>query len=174
MQNYSIAQLSRLKNTVPFSEKLNNFISEWYENNKDIFIFTEVDNFNPEDISATFEAHKKTFNTTGKIHIWTGCSEGTIFGSEEINHKFRAWHDFTHIKNNLGYSQTEEAIVSDIQKNELPKNWIFEKDLIHAEIVGQAHFNFLNNSFLNNQRKFTIEYFFSPFAALKNKSYITM
>ena len=153
------------KNT-PFSRQLNDFIKTWFENHKHIFVFTEVDNFDEKDIQSTFENHKKIYRETGKIHIWTGASENTIFGDEKINHYFRAWHDYVHLNYNLGYSITEESIVCNIQRDFLPNEWYFEKDLINAEIIGQAHYFYRNNKFVENQRLFTAIYLDSSIKAL--------
>jgi len=161
----------RYKNNIPFSYRLNEWLEIWFNNRKEFFVFTNNDDFNSEDIEGTFKAHQKRFRDTKKIHIWNGESEKTIFGDSKFNLYFRAWHDYIHIKYGFGYSQTDEAIVSDIQKNQLPKDWIFERELIHAEIVGQAHYNYINNSFVKEQRLFTIEYLQDTVKALNNKSY---
>lgn len=164
----NISKLFRLKNSVPFSDRLNNFLVAFYKSNKDKFIFTSIDDFNAKDLKGTFKKHLKRYEETGKIHIWTGASNNTIFGINEINYFFRAWHDLTHIENNLGYSYNEEFIVCEIQKNELPKNWILERDLIHAEIIGQGLYNFYNSGqFVKNQRTFTLNYLLDPITTLK-------
>jgi len=157
---------SKQAKNIPFSDKLNQFIKLWFENHKDTFVFTENDNFDSNDIEATFESHKKIYRETGKIYIWTGASENTIFGDEKINHYFRAWHDYIHLNYNLGYSITEESIVCNIQRDMLPNEWVFEKDLINAEIIGQAHYFYRNNKFVENQRLFTAIYLDSSIKAL--------
>lgn len=167
MQNYNY--LNRLKKTAPFSNRLNNFVLDWFEIHKDTFIFTDKDNFDSDNIEATFENHKKIYRETGKIYIWTGCSENTIFGSPEINHKFRAWHDYIHLNYFLGYSIIEESIVCDIQKDMLPVDWIFERKLIECEIRGQAHYFYLNNKFINNQRLFSSLWIQDSIKALRLK-----
>ena len=167
MENFSIAQLERLKESIPFSERLNNFIENWYNENKEYFNFVEVDDFDENDIEGTFEKHKKRFEETKKINIWTGESEGTIFGCARVNHMFRAWHDFIHIRENLGYSITEESIVCDIQRDMLPSDWAFEKSLVESEIRGQAHYFFINNKFVDNQRVFTRKYLENSISAIR-------
>ena len=113
--------------------------------------------------------HKQIYKETGKIYVWKGASKNTIFGKEKINHYFRAWHDYTHINYNLGYCITEESIVCNIQKDELPQNWYFEKELINAEIIGQAHYFYANNIFVKNQRLFTANYLNNSINALKKQ-----
>jgi hypothetical protein len=160
---------SKQAQKIPFSKKLNQFIKLWFKTHKDIFIFTNEDNFNPNDIEGTFNAHKKIYKETGKVHIWTGESENTIFGKEKINHYFRAWHDYIHLNYNLGYSITEESIVCNIQRDMLPSDWVFEKELINAEIIGQAHYFYINNDFVKNQRLFTANYLHNSINALKKQ-----
>lgn len=158
-----------LENNLPFSQRLNDFITSFYNARKNTFVFTDSDDFNPENIEETFNNHKKKYRETQKINIWNGASDKTIFGSSEINTFFRAWHDFIHINYNLGYSQTEEAIVCNIQCDMLPNDWIFEKELIRAEIIGQAHYNYKNNTFVKNQRLFTCLYLEDSIKALNTK-----
>ena len=153
----------------PFSDKLNSFVTGWYKANKDMFNFTSVDNFDENDIEGTFESHKKIYKETGVIHIWTGCSENTIFGDAKVNHYFRAWHDYIHIVYDLGYSITEESIVCNIQRDMLPSDWNLERDLINAEIIGQAHYFYKNNEFVKNQRDFTSQYLKSSIIALQKQ-----
>ena len=132
---------SKQAKNIPFSDKLNQFIKLWFENHKDTFVFTEVDNFDEKDIQSTFENHKKIYRETGKIHIWTGASENTIFGDEKINHYFRAWHDYIHLNYNLGYSITEESIVC---LN--PNDEVFDgQDVVYAAFRINAHLASLRN-----------------------------
>jgi len=160
---------SKQAKNIPFSEKLNQFIKLWFEAHGNTFVFTNEDNFNPEDIEGTFKSHKKIYRETGKIYIWTGESDNTIFGDRKINYYFRAWHDYIHLNYNLGYSITEESIVCNIQRDMLPKEWVFEKELINAEIIGQAHYFYMNNDFVKNQRLFTANYLSDSIKALKKQ-----
>lgn len=43
--------------------------------------------------------------TGGRIIVWTGASNRTIFGAPEINHAFRAWHDWCHLVLEADFSQ---------------------------------------------------------------------
>lgn len=161
--------LGRLNSSQPFSRQLNNFISQWYEQNWEHFLFTDEDDFDENDIQGTFERHVQRFKETGTIKIWTGASEGTIFGKPTINHYFRAWHDYIHITEGLGYDFVGESIVCEIQKSQLPSTWIFEKELIQSEIVGQAQYFMTNGDFLKNQRRFTHRYLIDPLRAVTTK-----
>ena len=154
----TVNQLNRLKTNVPFSQRLNDWINEWFEQHKQYFVFVDTDDFNGDDIEGTFRSHQKRFHEEGVIHIWTGASDSTIFGSNEMNYKFRAWHDYFHITRGFGYDFAGESIVCQIQKEMIPDDWTYEKELIHCEIIGQAQFFVYNRYFIDNQRLFTIMY----------------
>lgn len=162
----------RIKSNVPFSDRLNDFIKNkhrYLTSTKNIFEFTDIDNFDPNDPHGTFLEHKDYFKQTGKIRIWKGASNNTIFGLPEINWYFRAWHDHTHITNDLGYSPIEESIVAEIQKSQLPEDWIIERKLIDIEVTGQVQYHHLNGEFVKDQRQFTAIYYQDPMTALKQK-----
>ena len=162
-------RLFKLRDEAPFSQQLNNFISQWYAANWEHFLFTDEDDFDETDIQGTFDRHVQRFKETGTIKIWTGASEGTIFGEPTINHYFRAWHDYIHITEGLGYDFVGESIVCEIQKSQLPNEWIFEKELIQSEIVGQAQYFMTNGDFLKDQRRFTHRYLLDPLLAIRSK-----
>ena len=145
------------KNNI-LSQKLNNFINAWFEDNKDTFIFTEIDEFDENDINGTLQKMIKTYKDTGKISIWTGFSENTIFGESTNNHKFRAWHDFHHVTKNLSFDEIGEAAVCECQKNDLPKSYIFERILLDIEINGQIEYLKERGNFVNNQIEFCKAY----------------
>lgn len=161
----------KFKQDTPFSRKLNDFIRRQYNliRSKGVkFVFVEVDDFDETDLKGTFLRHYKRFKDTGEIHVWTGASENTIFGEERINHYFRAWHDYTHLVNNLGYDSVGESIVCDLQIQQLPTDWLFERELLHIEVVGQIHYHALNHDFVKDQRQFTIDYLLNPIKALRD------
>lgn len=164
-----IIKSMHLRNEVPFSRQLNVFIRRQFKllSNNVKFVFTDKDDFDEDDLKGTFLRHYKRFQDTNEIHIWTGASDNTIFGEQRINHYFRAWHDYIHLTNNLGYDSVGESIVCDIQTEQLPTNWLFERELLHIEVVGQIHYHALNHKFVEDQRQFTIDYLLNPLKALK-------
>ncbi|MCW3159692.1 hypothetical protein [Chryseobacterium oryctis] len=164
-----ISNFSRYKPSVPFSSRLNDWISEWYEKHKSIFEFVDDDDFNSKDIKETLDRYVKLYNETGRIRIWTGGSELTIFGSAQMNHLFRAWHEFTHIIHQSGFDFAGESIVASIQISELPSDWILEKELIIIEILGQNQYYSKHKRFLINQRKYCVDYLKNPASAILTK-----
>lgn len=146
------------KDTLPFSQRLNDFITQWFTNHWDMFVLTDEDDFDVNDLQGTLDKHREQFLRTGKIHIWTGASDKTIFASAKVNHYFRAWHDYIHVTENLGYDFIGESAVCKIQQAQLPLDWGFERALVDSEIVGQALYYMKYNEFIDDQRAFTLQF----------------
>ena len=150
--------MSTVTNT-PLSQKLNDFINSWFEDNKGKFLFVDKDdNDYTDDIGGTLKKMIEIYKNTGKISIWTGCSETSIFADPKINHKFRAWHDFHHVTKNLSFDEIGEKQVCEYQKNDLPKTYIFERILLDIEINGQIEYLLKKGNFVNNQIDFCKSY----------------
>lgn len=155
--NYSVSQLIRLKNNVPFSAKLNQFCGNFVQDLQDSgeikqIIYSSNDNFN------TFEKIKKAYDFDKTLHIWTGASDNNIFGSSDLNILFRVWHDYTHVKYNLDFEPINEIQVCNIQMSNLPEDYNFEKLLINSDITGQVLYFSKFGEFPTDQRKFTIDF----------------
>lgn len=41
------------------------------------------------------------YNETGRLCIWAGASEGTVYGEPRHNWMYRAWHDWCHIQSGV-------------------------------------------------------------------------
>jgi len=102
--------------------------------------------------------------TTGRICVYSGGSDQTIFADAETNYAFRAWHDAIHFNNRfefttLGEFETWRAHCRDLFKlfgeNKKTHKWA---DLLYAEIVGQAEYLARHGSFPANQYAFTVDY----------------
>ena len=73
--------------------------------------------------------------------------KNTIFGYAKINHMFRCWHDYIHITQNFSFDEIGEKNTAIYQKNQLPINWAFERELILIEVSGQVDYFVKNNRF---------------------------
>lgn len=58
---------------------------------------------------------------TGRILVYSGASENTIYGDKEINYAARAWHDYHHYKLQAPFNKAGEALVCEAQKQDLLK-----------------------------------------------------
>lgn len=164
-----IKNFTRLKKTTPFSIRLNAYIINWYMANRIRFEFTDTDYFDDMSPREAFNKMKEDYSKTGKIKIWTGSSDNTIFGDETVNVYFRAWHDYTHLMINQDFSFAGETAVAIAQAGQLPDDFIFEKELIMCEIVGQNLYYRENKEYCTDQRVFTHQYLINPINAIKIK-----
>lgn len=152
----------RFKHSTPFSERLNQWLREWYHEHENKIHFVEVDPVkNYTTMSEYFEATKAKFEKTGIIEIWMGSSDNTIFGEPHINHIFRAWHNMTHFKYDQPFNFGGESTVATIQCSQLPTDWIFERELLTAEVLGQNQYYRIHREYVTNQRQFAYDYLFN-------------
>lgn len=118
----------------------------------------------------TFEALQAHYDATGRILVWNGASDKTIFATPESNLAFRAWHDFTHLKHTQDFTLTGEAKTCDCQIAAMSETigrwaWILAP-ILQAEIVGQALYEAKHGKFPVNQKAFCIAYLQDKEAAL--------
>ena len=159
----SLGILQRYKNTVPFSQILNDYIEKKFEalvaSNKYEIFFVENEPYfiNNRTSDQAFEAMKEDSNK-GILLIWCGASEGTIFGEASINWKFRAIHDSYHLELNLGFDSASELMVNyhQLQKASFDGLPEFERELLNIETAGQVLYFVQNGNFPADQRKFCI------------------
>jgi len=110
----------------------------------------EVRDVAPQTVAEMFQAYSET----GRIVVWSGGSESTIYRDASVNYLFRAWHDWTHLKTGADFSLAGEIYNCRAQAqpvgSELAK-------LLQVEIVEQAKFFFRTGDFPKDQVLFTIE-----------------
>lgn len=116
-----------------------------------------------EQLAPASLAAAQHFNArTGRIAVWTGASQQTIFGDAEMNWRFRAWHDSVHIAHALPFTMAGETMAAYIQCAQLirtmPENGTERGkalQLILCEVIGQAHEYELHGAFPADQLAFT-------------------
>ncbi len=117
-----------------------------------------------QNLCYPFDILKKHYNQTGRIRVWSGASDKTIFGDPNINHAFRAWHDKVHVTYNLPFTPEGEHMVMQIQQRQCD---IFGKShftrdeitlfyrILACEIDGQLAHYIAEGEFPKDQRVFT-------------------
>jgi len=97
---------------------------------------------------------------TGRMLVWSGASDRTIFACPETNYAFRAWHDFHHWKRLLPFTDAGERSVCVQQVADLTELY-GEGDItvsmcrvVYAEVVGQLIHKREFGAFPNDQRAF--------------------
>ena len=157
-----ITAFSRLKSSDPFSPRLNEWLLNFYQQNKETFIFTDTDEFDGKNIRQSLLRQVERYQKTGKILVWTGASDKTIFGENSSgingNWAFRCFHELIHTSKQLGFDFAGESMVCSIQCSILPVDWVLERELIQIEIIGQNQYFNVHKCFLDDQRRFAIDY----------------
>lgn len=106
----------------------------------------------------SFEELRAEYLATGRITVWSGGSEDTIFGDPEVNYAFRAWHDWVHIGHSLPFTLEGEKEAADIQKRMLHNRYgetnRLWAQLIDIEVKEQAKYFAEHKRFPDKQRHF--------------------
>lgn len=146
-------------NNHPFSVRLNKFILNWFEVNVDLFQVYDKSQFDFSDAEQTFKEFTEHYQKFGTVPMWYDDNKNNIFGSTEVNAKFRAWHDYIHVITDNNFSLEGERNSFNFQKEFLPDDWIFEIELLEAEIVGQGiHYTNFPEVLIQDQRRFALNY----------------
>lgn len=122
------------------------------------------------DISAhapeTYQELVSHVAATGRMLVYSGGSDKTIYADREVNFAFRAWHDWCHLKGNLDTVFDDEAAVCAMQQEHLlhiygeaGRKWYA---ILDAEIIGQALYYDHHKSFPDNQKAFVEAYLTDP------------
>ena len=118
-----------------------------------------------EKVPSTLAALRAHIECMGRIVVWSGASEDTIFGSgnAEMNWAFRAWHDWTHYAIGAEFNVAGERAVAMRQIEDLGR--VFGERFaaeyapyITEEVIGQAKHYHAKHAFPDNQRQFARGY----------------
>lgn len=116
------------------------------------------------DAPNSYEALKKDYAIKGIITVYDGGCDKTIYSTPELNHAFRAWHDYTHLKHDLDFSRRGEFSVCDIQLDLLRVYNVpdYYLNIFEADIKGQILYYNKHKKFVDNQIKFVLDYVHDP------------
>lgn len=124
-------------------------------------------------VCDTLDKVKRHYRKTGRIVVWTGESDNTVFGDPQVNHAFRAWHDYVHVNFDLPFTEAGEHTVMQIQQRQVDTlgGYAFtaqEKklfwDLLECEIDGQIKEFVRTGDFVKDQRAFAQKYMEAKYA----------
>lgn len=132
--------------------------------------WTASDDVGPLD---DFEVIKRAFARDGRVTVWTGASENTIFDDAETNWAFRAWHDAAHLAHGLPFTIEGETATAYVQASHLIGEYGDGDDVVEmvalllCEVVGQAERFARYGEFPADQMAYTRAYWpkFMPEAA---------
>lgn len=111
---------------------------------------------------ATFAQVMECERSHGRVIVWEGASDGTIYSDPKVNHAFRAWHDACHIAGEHGFTLDGERATCERQIASLrihfPRAPIFIDTLLRAEVIGQAEHFARTGEFPADQAAFIADY----------------
>lgn len=111
--------------------------------------------FEARDVAPqSFEDVIKTYKATGRIVVWSGGSDATIYRDPAVNFLFRAWHDWMHIQTLGDFTTAGEIRVCRAQMAQVGTDLA---RLIYIEIVGQARHYAETGEFPTDQVAFTLK-----------------
>jgi hypothetical protein len=103
------------------------------------------------------------YKRTGRILVWNGGIDNTIFADPETTFAFRAWHDSRHVMCRFDFSMTGEiqtcnAQIADIMVIYSGQTADDFAELIRAEVIGQAEYKERYGGFPLDQMGFVRAY----------------
>lgn len=135
----------RYKKTVPFSQRLNDWIVNRAEQVNYYPVYADV----PPEVLLQFKGKR--------FPVSELYCENTVFGDPQINVMFRAWHDDVHLTNDYGFDLNGEVLTAFKQCSELPVDWHYERELILIEVIAQVQYALSKGEFVDDQRAFNIK-----------------
>lgn len=100
------------------------------------------------------------FDGRRTIAVSEAHSDRTVFGAPEMNHAFRAWHDWAHIRHKLPFTPEGEHAAYLLQLDDMRRvcgaitNARALRNLLWAEVVGQVQYELTHGEFPEDQVAF--------------------
>lgn len=126
-----------------------------------------------DNAPETYEALRAQTDTHGRMIVYGGASDQTIFGDAAVNHAFRAWHDYHHYHGYSAFTPKGEARACAAQivdvflrygVTEQTQRWAA---LLDAEVNGQLAYAAAHRGiFPTDQKAFVTAYLDKPAAAV--------
>ena len=119
-----------------------------------------------ESLVDTFEKVSTILDDTGRICVWSGASDNTIYTSPEVNHAFRAWHDYRHMSLQAPFTQAGERCVCERQQRDIDLYCGYAskalrdefKRILDIEINQQIEYKLSTGEFVSDQLQFYINH----------------
>lgn len=123
---------------------------------------------------STYEEIKALLDNGKPLIVYSGGSDHTIYADKRVNYAFRAWHDYCHWKGKVPLTMAGEVETFELQCRQLYDMFGFDgqtirwRNMLHAEVVGQAQYFERYRRFPSNQRMFVEHYLANPEIAFIN------
>lgn len=109
----------------------------------------------------TLEELTQEVTQRGRMTVWSGGSDGTVYADRETNWAARAWHDWAHWRYQLPFTLEGETATAFVQVAHLVDAYGDGADVVEmaalllGEVVGQAAFYEVTGTFPPDQFAFT-------------------
>jgi hypothetical protein len=116
----------------------------------------------------SYEALVACFESGGRYVVFSDGSENTIYGDPEVNHHFRAWHDWCHWQGKYDFSLEGELGAYRMQCSHLEALYGDTKitakwrRILYAEVVGQKLYCRKHGYFPDDQLAFIKRFLDDP------------
>ena len=113
-----------------------------------------------DDAPQTLEELTAHIKRTGRMAVWSGASERTVFSDPETNYAFRAWHDWHHWRHQLPFDAEGERKVCERQIADVRLLYGYSADadrmvaILEAEVLGQLAHQVEHGEFPKDQHAF--------------------
>jgi len=102
---------------------------------------------------------QRAYSTLGRLVIWPGGSDRTVWGDARANWLFRAWHDWTHIRSGACryvdcFTPEEERYIANVQYQ--GQGTAFSR-ILQIEIADQATHYERTGQFIDDQIAFAVQ-----------------
>ncbi len=126
-----------------------------------------------DDAPGTYKALTTHYEKTGRVLVWSGASEFSVYACRETNYAFRAWHDSKHILFNLPFDMAGEVEVMRLQQADVRALYDGRQAdlfcaILEAEVIGQGEYNNLYGGYPVDQFAFVAAYLHDPRRALRS------
>jgi hypothetical protein len=125
------------------------------------------------DAPNTFKGLKQEYERRGRITVFSGNSDNSIFADVTINQMARAWHDWAHIQANADFSLRGEELACDLQCTQISSRFNATEAeglirILRADVIGQAQYYEKHRKYVRRQKDFVVEYLTDPMAAIES------
>lgn len=104
----------------------------------------------PESLADVVAHYKRS----GRLLVWAGASDACVF-DRASNWRFRAWHDWAHVRTQLGFDVASEVALGNWQAAEAQSDAL--ATLVHLEVSGQAAHYGRTGNFIADQVQWTLQ-----------------
>lgn len=119
---------------------------------------------------ATFRDLYQHVSLTGRMLVWSGASDRTIYADSRVNWIMRAWHDSCHLTGSHDFTIPGESAACEAQLAAMrvtfpraPESW---RQAIWLEVIGQAIEAARTGEFVADQIGFVSARINQPFGTL--------